>query len=173
MPIYLSAGHSLQDTGAVGINGRTENKETIKLRNAIVYCINSKGIAVITDKKEETLAAYIARIQPSPKDKVLELHFDAFGGMASGTTAYVKNNATGSCRKYAYNLVQAASQTLGLPNRGVKQESESARHYLALLHVSQMAVILEVCFIDNPTDMKAFDASFEKLAVRIADCLLL
>lgn len=171
MAIYLSAGHSLHDTGAAGINGRTENKETIKLRNAVLYCLQAKGIPVQTDNDNESLAAYLARIHLAPGDKVLELHFDQFDGKASGTTAYVKNNAGGRCISFAQGLVSMVSQTLGIPSRGVKPESESGRRYLALVHASAMAVILEVCFIDNPFDMQAYDANFEKLCIRLAGIL--
>ena len=60
------------------------------------------------------------------------------------------------------------SQTLGIPSRGVKPESESGRRYLALVHASAMAVILEVCFIDSTFDMQAYDANFERLAVNLS-----
>lgn len=169
MAIYLSAGHSLNDTGAAGINGRTENRETIKLRNAVLYCLRSKGIPVQTDSDNESLAAYLARICPAPGDKVLELHFDQFDGKASGTTAYVGNNAGSRCSDFAQGLVDVVSKTLGIPSRGVKPELESGRHYLALLHASPLAVILEVCFIDNPADMQACDRCFERLAVNLAE----
>jgi len=168
MFVYLSAGHSLQDTGAAGINGRMENQETIKLRNAILYCLRAKGIPVQTDNDNESLAQYLARIQPGAQDKVIELHFDCANGAASGTTAYVKNGAGKQCMEYARLLVNTVSQVLGIPDRGVKPESESGRHYLALVHASAMAVILEVCFIDNAGDMQAYDAGFERLSVLLA-----
>lgn len=171
MAIYLSAGHWLGDSGAVGVNGRQENEETIKLRDLVRSHIKPE-YRVITDKDTENLYEYLRRIGPGNASVVLELHFDSYNGKASGSTCLVMDGASDNSRSFASDLSQATAQTLGIDNRGCKSESDSARGRLGLVHKSGITALLEVCFIDNPDDMKKYDQNVEVLAVRIANLLM-
>ena len=53
--IFLFAGHCGGDPGAIGVSGRTESAETIKLRNAIVACL-PLGAKYQIDDDRDTLA---------------------------------------------------------------------------------------------------------------------
>ena len=89
MACFISAGHHNKDSGAIGVDGRKESEEAIKLRDAVVKYCKEKGLKVITDDDDETLAQYLTRIQTGDGSVVLEFHFDAFDKIASGTTALV------------------------------------------------------------------------------------
>ena len=49
MACFISAGHHLKDSGAVG-NGYKENELTIEFRNLVVSACLKRGLKVITDK---------------------------------------------------------------------------------------------------------------------------
>ena len=55
MACFISAGHHNKDSGAIGVDGRKESEEAIKLRDAVVKYCKEKGLKVITDDDDETL----------------------------------------------------------------------------------------------------------------------
>jgi len=171
MAIYLSAGHYNQDSGAIGVNGRQENNETIKLRDRILGYISS-NYRVITDNDSESLAQYLARIRPGDASVVLELHFDSYNGKASGSTALYMNDAPKNSIIFSAELCQFTATTLGIANRGAKSESDSARGRLGLVHKAGITSLLEVCFIDNQEDMDKYDANIDLLAQGVAKILM-
>lgn len=171
MAIYISAGHHNHDSGAIGINGRQENKETIKLRDRILQYIKP-GYRVITDSDQETLSQYLRRIDPGDGSVVLELHFDSYNGQASGTTALYMTGAPKESIIFAAELTQMVSSTLGITNRGAKSEADSARGRLGLVHEDGITALLEICFIDNASDMAKYDANIDQLASGVARLLM-
>ncbi|PZP42189.1 MAG: N-acetylmuramoyl-L-alanine amidase [Pseudopedobacter saltans] len=171
MAIFLSAGHHLKDTGAIGISGRQENQETIKLRDAILNFIKPT-YKVITDNDSETLAQYLNRIKPGNGSVVLELHFDAYNQKASGTTGLYKDGANNLSIQFANELTEKVSTLLNIPNRGGKSESQSNRGKLGLTRKDGITVLLELCFIDNGIDMQTYDIHFMDLAKLIANLLM-
>lgn len=171
MACFISAGHHNNDSGATGVNGRKEADETIKLRNAVVkYCLD-RGLKVITDNDNETLAQYLTRIQTGEGSVVIEFHFDAFDGTASGTTALVGNDADRLDKLFAKELSDYVSDTLKIKNRGVKSESESHRGKLGLMREQGIVCLMEICFIDNFSDMDNYDKNFFTLASGIANII--
>lgn len=171
MAIYLSAGHHNRDSGAIGVGGRQENKETVKLRDKILKHIKP-GHKVITDRDEETLAQYLRRIGPGNASVVLEVHFDSANGTASGTTALYMTGASKNSVTFADQLSQTVAATLGITNRGAKSETDSARGRLGLVHKEGITALLEICFIDNPDDMAKYDDHWDQVAKAIADVLM-
>ena len=168
MAVFISAGHHLKDPGAPGVNGRKEADEATKFRNAVVKYLEPTGAKIITDNDNETLAQYLARIQSGDGSVVVEFHFDAFNGIASGTTALVGNDADRLDKMFAKELVTATSTILGIMNRGVKSEKDSHRGKLALMREQGIVSLLEICFIDNKNDMESFDKNFFTLASEIS-----
>ena len=171
MAIYLSAGHHLKDSGAIGVDKRKENNETIKLRDAIINFIEP-NYKVFTDNDGETLAQYLNRIKPGNASVVLELHFDAFNSKAGGTTALYKNEADNNTISFGKDLTDVVSRILQIPNRGVKSEKQSHRGTLALTHKPGITILLELAFIDNKNDMMQYDEYFMELAEAIAQLLM-
>ncbi|WP_346237757.1 N-acetylmuramoyl-L-alanine amidase [Niabella insulamsoli] len=171
MAIFLSAGHHHNDPGAVS-NGRKENQETVKLRDAILNFIKPE-YKVFTDSDDETLSQYLNRIKPGSGSVVMELHFDASGtGKASGTTALHKDNAGVMSVKFCKSLTEAVARVLRINNRGAKSEKDSHRGRLAFVHEPGINGLLEICFIDSKEDMARYDANFLLLAKNIAAVLM-
>lgn len=169
--IYLSAGHNLNDPGAVS-GGRQENKLTIELRDLILPHL--KGGKIVTDKDNETLAEYIKRIEPGSGSVALEIHFNASANTdASGVEVLVPDAANAQSKAFANELSFIASRTLGIKNRGVKNESQSARGRLGFLHEpAGVIALIEIGFITSPIDMAAYDAHKNELAADIAILLI-
>ncbi|QEL01588.1 N-acetylmuramoyl-L-alanine amidase [Olivibacter sp. LS-1] len=171
MTSFISAGHHLKDPGAIGIDSRQENKETIAFRALVICELHKHGITVINDHDSETLGQYLARIKPGNASVVLEFHFDAASATATGTTALVSDNANKMSLDFAHELVTTTAQTLGIKNRGVWTESQSHRRRLGIMRKDGCVALLEICFITNESDMAKYDLKREELAIKIAQII--
>ena len=167
MTAFISAGHYNGDSGAIG-SGTQENVETIKFRDTIVPILKARGLHIITDNDNENLAEYLHRIQTGSGSVVLEFHFDSSGSGASGSTSLVGNDADRLDNAFAKELVDATSNCLGIPNRGVISEAQSHRGRLGLMREQGIVSLLEICFIDNQHDMDAYRKNCYELALKIA-----
>jgi N-acetylmuramoyl-L-alanine amidase len=165
--IYLEAGHHLSDSGAVTQTPEgqlTEASLTIALRNAIALNLNElagiqrKAVLVEADSDTMNLAQTIAHAGKQTKagDIVCSIHFNAGPPGASGTETFIAYPSTEAERLLAQRLQKAMCNLLQLPNRGVKTELQSARRRLGILHHPAHNVLIEVCFITNPTDLAAY-----------------
>lgn len=169
--IYLSAGHwknestGKQDPGAVA-NGVQENDLCTELRDLILPHL--AGYRVTTDKDSETLSQYLARIKPGDASVVVELHFNAASPSATGAEVLVADKHNTISKDLAEELSTVIASNLCIKNRGVKTESQSARGKLAFVRQEGACALVEVCFITNKDDLKAYQDNKEILAQAIA-----
>lgn len=170
MACFISAGHHLKDSGALG-SGTQENLETIAFRDMVVSICRAKGMRVITDNDNETLPQYLSRIQTGEGSVVIEFHFDAHDGQASGSTVLVGQDADANDKAFGKEVVDACSSIIGIPNRGVRSEAESHRGRLGLMREKGIVCLVELCFIDNPSDMQKYKAVKIQLANKISDII--
>ena len=100
---------------------------------------------------------------------LIDLHFNAHGNpQARGTETIVADDATELELRMASRLAHATADSLEIPLRGIKSESETPHHRLAMLHLTPQSIILEVCFCTSPEDVEAYRKNREKLAAELA-----
>jgi N-acetylmuramoyl-L-alanine amidase len=167
MASFVSAGHHLKDSGAIG-SGTQENLETIGFRNLVVPICKQRGLKVFVDDDKDSLATYLSKIKTGDGSVIVEFHFDAFDGKATGSTAIVGVDADENDKAFAKELVDTTASVLGIKNRGVISEAKSRRKSLALMRKTGIVSLLEICFIDNPSDMAKYNQNKIKLANEIA-----
>lgn len=173
MTAFISAGHNPKgikpDPGAVA-NGLREADLTVEFRNLVVTELLKKKVKVITDTDDERLGDYLKRIKTGSGSVVLEFHFDgAVSSTATGTTSLYGNDADRLDIAFAKELVETTSKVLGIKNRGALSESQSHRGSLGLMRKQGIVSLLEICFISNPSDIKAYNEHKLELAVKIAE----
>lgn len=167
--IFVSAGHHNGDPGAV-YNGRKEADETKKMRDMVVEHLKQKNHEFIPDMDNETASQHQARIKTGSGSVVIEFHFNAaVNTKATGTEAIVKNNATPNSIALAKELSEVTAKILGIKDRGVKTEAQTARGKIGIVNEAGAAVLLEICFISNRGDMAAYDMHKAQLAKAYAD----
>lgn len=174
--IYVSAGHNPKgikpDPGAVG-NGVREADLTVEFRNLVINELNKKGAKFMSDRDDERLGEYLERIKTGNGSVVLEFHFDAVeSSKATGTTCVIGVDADRLDKAFATDLVNRTATTLGIRNRGVISEADSHRGRLGLMRESGIVALLEIGFISNPEDLKAYNAKKLQLASEIAKTLI-
>ena len=170
--IFISAGHNTgglkPDPGAVA-NGFTEAKLAAEIRDLTVKELKKDAsLKVVTDRDDERLGEYLKRIQTGSGSVVLEYHFDAASPTATGTTVLIGDDADRLDRAFAKEIVDKTAEVLKIKNRGVKSETDSHRGKLGLMREEGIIALLEVGFITNVSDIKAFKENKEVLAVELA-----
>ncbi len=172
--IFISSGHNPHgikiDPGAVA-NGYREADLNVEIRDLVCKELDKLGSKYIKDLDNETLGQYLERVQTGTGSVVLEFHFDAANGVASGSTSIVEAEADRLDKLFAKELVDVCSNTLGIKNRGVKSEADTHRGRLGLMREDGIIALLEVGFIDNKGDIAAYQAKKVALAKALAPIL--
>ena len=175
--IFISAGHTLlgvkegtHDNGAIG-TGTTEAKETVDFRNLVCKELDLIGCKYITDNDNESLSQYLKRIKPDSSSVVIEFHFNAFNSKSTGVEVIIEDEADRLDNAFAKELVDISAKLMQLTNRGVKKESLTARKRLGLMREEGIIALVELCFIDNASDMKNYWASMSFLAKKYAEII--
>ncbi len=170
--IFLSAGHHAKDPGAV--SGKyIERDLAIELRNLTEAYLKTLKADYILDKDPETLSQYLSRIKPGSASVVVEIHWNSSASSSStGTEVFVSNNANKISKDLASDIVIGLSSLMDIRNRGVKTERESARGSLAFLKKPGANCLIEICFINNSSDMKKYESAKCKIAEFLANTLV-
>ena len=172
MAIFISAGHNTKgiksDPGAVA-NGVKEADLAIDIRNLTVAELKKdKTLRVITDNDDERLGEYLKRAETGSGSVVIEFHFDAATPTATGTTILIGDDADRLDKAFAKEVVDKTAEVLKIKNRGVKAESTSHRGKLGLMREQGTVALLEVCFITNINDLRAYQDNKQILAIELA-----
>lgn len=163
--IFPIAGHHNSDPGAV-YNNQKEADKTKELRNLTSKYLSLKGHKHIMDNDAENNKQLQNRIKPGTGSVLVDHHFNASTNVnASGTEVIVANNANANSKALAQELADGTALILGIPNRGVKTEAQTARGKIGILNLGAgIACLVEVCFSSNPNDMAKYELKKDELA---------
>lgn len=177
--IFISAGHSnnpARDRGASG-NGYIEGELTVELRALICEELDLLGLKYTLDDNDSVLRDTINFFKKltTPDCILLDIHWNAFHkSTATGTETLVPKDYSDFEWKLGESLSEAVHSTLKVPKRGwqgVKTELDSHHGNLGWMRLVGENVLMEICFITNPNDMKSYQDNKKRLAQAIA-CVL-
>lgn len=176
MNILLISGHGAGDAGAAAnIDGTLykEAEETRRVTAALQPLLTQYADVDIypTDRNafSDSCNGALTSVMNIPSyDYVLEVHFNAFQAQSAdwqtkGVECYVPTAETGTTVE---NLICEKVADVGLKNRGVKRYNWSVIYNVKTRGVS--AALLEVCFIDDPDDMRVYLQNFDDIVSAIA-----
>lgn len=169
--IYLSAGHSNSDPGAVA-NGYKEADIAVELRNLISEELKKLHVDHVCDSNLANnldLKSTINKINLIKPKLAIELHCNASTNpSATGVECLSLTN-----NKKASQLISATiAKVLGLKLRGDsgwQDQSVSPHGTLGFCRVG--GIIIELFFISNPKDLQSYQKNKNILAKEIALCL--
>lgn len=171
--IAVIAGHRGKGTGAVGIID--EAVENVEMRNLICEELAQKGIHFVTDSIKDTLNEIVATLRAMLQkyDIALDIHFNSCGDPSvGGTEAIVPNRYTSDEWQIADELVTTTCAILCTKNRGIKTEQQTPHQRLAMLsNYDACNILIEICFVNNKQDIKAYKAHKGELAKAYAEIL--
>lgn len=108
--------------------------------------------------------AYFVREMDKKRGANLSIHFNGFNTKATGTESFsYRGDKVGIA--ISTNMSRKVSQLLGIVNRGNKHTP------LYVIDRSiDVTTLLEVCFLDNDSDMRKYISKVEEVAHAIASC---
>lgn len=165
--VFVSAGHSDVDPGAMGF-GRREADIAVEFRNIVSFYLMRAGVPHELDggaTENLPLREAVAKARKHPI--AVEFHCNAAAAAsASGTETLSSpgNLSLGS------RLCHAIASTLLIRNRGPKPEDAGQHHRLAFVQAG--GIIVELFFISNASDVAAYDARKWLAARAVAEVLI-
>lgn len=162
--IIVNAGHyddpdtpHFDDPGAVA-NQVREAVEVMKIRDRVVPLLKQAGFEVSSVPDELDLRESIKWANekaPTLNDALaIDIHLNYLSNTsARGTESFYGKAETS--KQIAEVLANNVAETLGVPNRGAKPDTQTAVGSLGWIRKTTMwASLIEVCFLTNPEDMK-------------------
>lgn len=171
--IAVIAGHRGKGTGSVGIID--EAVENVEMRNLICEELDAKGIPFVTDNVKSSLSELVAYLRETLQkyDIALDIHFNSCGDPnVGGTEIIVPNRYTCDEWQIAEELLDGTCAILGTKNRGIKTEQQTPHERLAMLsNYDACNILIEICFVNNKSDIKAYRTHKADLAKFYAEVL--
>lgn len=171
--ILLIAGHGAGDPGATSGSWQeaTETRNVVAglkeaMKNIADVTVYPTSRNAFTDYENGVLNS---NAKFANYNYVLEIHFNAgatttSNGKTTGVECYVTTSESGVTVEEAICKNVAAC---GLTNRGVKRKNWSVINTAKKAGVS--SALLEVCFIDDPDDMKVYSTKQSEIVKAIAE----
>ena len=161
MKIGINAGHTKigKGTGAVGlVNESIENRKIAYELMKQLSSTSHEIVPIIFDKSNDNLKEAVQIANKEKCDLFISIHLNAGGGQGSEIYTY-KGKKLGQATKVLGEL-----KKLGFRNRGIKDGS----HLYVVKNTTMTALLIEVCFVDNPTDTQLYKkVGIEKIAEAI------
>lgn len=171
MKFTVTAGHGANDPGAVAADGKTTEAALMtELRDIVATKLRAAGHQVKTDgDRWQNLPLVHALTLVPGSDVAIELHMNA---VESPSATGVEVVALPAQKETARTIARRIAHTLELPVRGAGgwiDQSQSARGRLGFVRVG--GLVVEVCFISNPSDLAKYQAKKWLVASAIVEAL--
>lgn len=166
-----NGGHSAKSPGACSGEYR-EHEQTRLINKDFIKAMAARGFKV-TDttsdarNKSAVLIEQVKKVNEAAKDSKhlsLSYHYNAGGGTGTEVLCYGSEEG----KLLAAKLSAAIAKTLDVKDRGPKVRPD----LYFLKAVRSTSLIVEVCFIDNPSDMRKLEAKRQLVAEAVADVLV-
>jgi N-acetylmuramoyl-L-alanine amidase len=173
MKICIDAGHGNTDSGAVGIGGRREKDDNLKMALDLQKRFKAIGWEVVMTRTADTYPTLTERCNianNAKADVFISCHRNAFSDPnANGYEILHDPTASKKSIELAGEIAKRVG-ALGLKLRhgnGVVSQSATV-----LKHTKMPANTLEFGFVTNVADNKSFDSNFDKLMQCVVDGVL-
>jgi len=165
--IFLNAGHSLKDPGAVK-GGIKESVINIQVRDYLVPLLKKYGFKVEIVPDELNLIQSVNWVNQRAKSLnnglALSLHCNAGGGIGAECFYYAGSEES---KKLAEKLLSGYCEELKMKNRGAKPDTATRFGRLGWIRDTKpWALLLEMGFIDNSNDLKILQ-NYQRVAFAI------
>jgi len=174
MKIVISAGHSSIVRGANGPSpwGLDEFDENVRVATRVAELLNSHGVStdlVIdthSDDQDENLNWLISEHNRRTRDRDVSIHFNSNGTTdgTRGTEAYYGSSAG---HEIAADVASEIAIASGLTDRGAKDGD----HLKWVRETEEVAVLVEVCFVNARGDCDIYRQRFENICRAIAEAV--
>ena len=166
--VMISAGHGSKIEGACG-NGYREHVEATKVMNGVAKHLISLGVQTVTfedtysKNQKDNVNKIVQKHNCTTRDLDVSIHFNSSAN-ATATGVEVLYYTGNDMKNLSTKISKEIANVLGLKNRGAKVRTDLG----FLKRTAKPAILIEVCFISNANDMKAYVNNFDKMCKTIA-----
>ncbi|MFR1688210.1 MAG: N-acetylmuramoyl-L-alanine amidase [Massilimicrobiota timonensis] len=159
--VFIGVGHGGSDPGAVA-NGKKEKDMTLKIAKACNDYLKACGVSTKmsrTKDENDDVNEEVRECNAFNPNLAIDCHINAGGG--DGFEAYY--TIGGGTGKTLAKNIESYVKSAGQNSRGIKTKKNSSGndYYAFIRNTKAPAVICELGFVDNKTDLKAFDEDSE------------
>lgn len=171
--VCLDAGHGADDVGAAS-GERYEKDDDLRLTLKIKENLEKMGVKVYLTREDDSDVTLKDRCKSANKKHCtlfISVHRNsAEDKNANGIEAWVSKKPKGNEEQLAENLVENICELTGQQNRGIKKgfRDNTFGDYYINSDTDMPSLLLEVGFITNDKDNKAFDEKLDETAETIA-----
>lgn len=165
--VFLSAGHSEVDPGAVAFR-RREADVAVEVRNMVAFYLQQAGVAFEMDgtgTKNMPLNQAVVKAKKHPIG--VEFHCNAAENPSATGCEVLAGQKD---MMFAASISRAIASSLGIRDRGAKPENAGQHHRLAFIRAGGM--IVELFFLTNKQDLARYDEKKWLMAKAIADVII-
>lgn len=169
MKILLICGHGDGDCGALGTYYQ-EQYETREFAKVLKQAFNNYDCVCDIADDTRNYYTYLKKYSYDfkPYDYVLEIHFNAFNGKATGTEIIKRTGA--KVNEVETQILKNIADDVKYINRGVKFQQLYVMGKIQSQGVQ--CSLLEVCFIDNENDMSLYEVRKSQIAQSIVNAFV-
>jgi len=171
--VCLDAGHGANDVGAA-VGARYEKDDDLRLTLKIKENLEKMGVKVYLTREDDSDVTLKDRCKSANKKHCtlfISVHRNsAEDKNANGIEAWISKKTKGDEEQLAENLVANICKLTGQQNRGIKKgfRDNTFGDYYINSDTDMPSLLLEVGFITNDKDNKAFDEKLDETAETIA-----
>ena len=175
LTICIDAGHGGKDNGS-DYRLRYEKNDNLKIAQAVAaYLAAQEDVQVILTRSDDTFLSLEERTNFANENKAdyfVSLHRNT--GDGNGVETWVSSTADEKTNTMAENIMSGLDAVGISRNRGVKTgtQKSSAKDYYVNLHSDMPSCIVELGFMNSPTDNQLFDEHLSDYAKAIGDAVL-
>lgn len=165
--IFLSAGHSDADPGAVAWR-RREADIAVEFRNMVSWYLQRAGVPHELDGNGTTNLPLREAVVKARRHPIgVEFHCNA---AANRTATGCECLSAPADMGLAGRISAAIARALTIRDRGAKPENAGQHHRLAFVQAG--GIVVELFFLTNPDDLSKYDARKWVAARDVADVLI-
>lgn len=165
--LLISAGHSMTDPGAVGVNGMTEADIVLDFRDRLCDYLADRIVVSRDGQPGQNLPLRQACAMARRHDVAVEFHCNA---AASSRATGVETLSAPKDDVFGEHLCATIAKTLGIRNRGDKGEGDGQHSRLAFIRAG--GVIVETFFLTNLDDLAAYRENLDTLVKTVGLALI-
>lgn len=168
--VCVDAGHGGTDSGCKS-DSREEADDVLKLALALQTELESRGVNVVMTRTTDVFVELEDRVKAAndtQADYFISIHRNK--GSGYGMETWISQNPSEEGKTLGGNIHDALVNVGVQRDRGLKEGSQDGNGNYYVIRCSKMpACLIELGFINDPTDNNYFDSNLNSYASAIAD----
>jgi N-acetylmuramoyl-L-alanine amidase len=170
--IIIDAGHGGFDPGAIGHSGLQEKISNLAIARKLAKILEDKGQKTLLTRNSDTFLSLQKRVNianGADAHLFVSIHANSINNKTAGGVETYYNSSHKKSRLFAEKIHDKLSRSLGINDRGIKNDN-----FYVIKYTDMPSVLVETAFLSNPEEEKLLSSpDFQsKAAALIADGII-